>query len=70
MERHETWARRVRPLACLLGLAWVGSVPAGPTIHVVEKESIVLRIQPLTARVVGARQDVTLELDDTTVGER
>ncbi len=69
MDRFVPWVRRLGPLACLLGLAWAGPAPAGPVIHVVEKESIVLRIQPLTARVVGARQDVILEVDDTTVAE-
>ena len=69
MGRGETWARRVWPLACLLGLALAAPAQAGPAIHVVEQESIVLRIQPLTARMVGDAQDVTLEVDDTTVGE-
>ncbi len=55
--------------ACLLGLTLAAPVQAGPAIHLVEKESIVLRIQPLTARMVGDAQDVTLEVDDTTVAE-
>ena len=69
MERRETWARGVRPMACLLGLAMVAPAQAGAAIHVVETESIVLRVRPLTARMVGDVQDVTLELDPTTGGE-
>ena len=69
MERRETWARRVRPLACLLGLVLAAPLQAGPAIHVVKKESIVLRIQPITARIVGDAQDVTLEVDETTAAE-
>ncbi len=69
MEHRRACARRVRPLACLVGLALAAPAPAGPAIHVVEKESVVLRVQPLTARFVGDVQEVTLEVDDTTVGE-
>ena len=64
MERCEAW-----PLACLLGLALVAPAQSGPAIHLIETERVVLRVRPLTASMVGDAREVTLELDDTTVGE-
>ena len=67
--RLESWGRRLWPLACLLGWAVVAPAGAAPAIHVVEEESIVLQVRPLTAPIVGGARDATLEIDDASVGE-